>query len=113
MLSKIFPFLLWFKGYDGEKARADLVAGITVAMVLILGAFVFVRFIQQSFISSATESEAPQCGNTEDTQGFQCMFLNADANDEEAIAAEVNAKSCVRNKCPGAKNYVCCPAAEE
>ena len=35
MLTKIFPFLLWFQGYNGEKFRADLLAGITVAMVLI------------------------------------------------------------------------------
>ena len=35
MLSKIFPFLLWFKDYDGNKLKLDAVAGITVAMVLI------------------------------------------------------------------------------
>ncbi len=35
MLAKIFPFLLWFKGYDGGKFRTDTIAGITVAMVLI------------------------------------------------------------------------------
>ena len=35
MISKIFPFLRWFKDYDGEKARIDILAGITVAMVLI------------------------------------------------------------------------------
>ncbi len=35
MLTKIFPFLLWFQDYNGEKMRADLIAGITVAMVLI------------------------------------------------------------------------------
>ncbi|MEA3467745.1 MAG: SulP family inorganic anion transporter [Thermodesulfobacteriota bacterium] len=34
-LTKIFPFLLWFKGYKGESFKLDLVAGITVAMVLI------------------------------------------------------------------------------
>jgi sulfate permease, SulP family len=34
-LAKIFPFLLWFKGYKGESFKLDLVAGITVAMVLI------------------------------------------------------------------------------
>jgi hypothetical protein len=107
-------FLYLTAGTSDRVGRAKkMIIQSSVAMVLILGAFVFVRFIQQSFISSATESEAPQCGNTEDTQGFQCTFLNADANDEDAIAAEVNAKSCVRNKCPGAKNYVCCPAAEE
>ncbi len=35
MVSKIFPFLLWFKDYSGEKLKLDVVAGITVAMVLI------------------------------------------------------------------------------
>ena len=35
MLTKIFPFLLWFKDYDGDKMKLDVVAGITVAMVLI------------------------------------------------------------------------------
>ncbi len=35
MLPRIFPFLLWFKDYDGGKFRTDALAGITVAMVLI------------------------------------------------------------------------------
>ncbi len=35
MISRIFPFLTWFKGYDGGKFRDDLLAGITVALVLI------------------------------------------------------------------------------
>ncbi len=35
MLTKIFPFLDWFKGYKGSDFKLDLVAGITVAMVLI------------------------------------------------------------------------------
>ncbi len=35
MIYKIFPFLLWFKGYKGADFKLDLVAGITVAMVLI------------------------------------------------------------------------------
>ncbi|MEA1969927.1 MAG: SulP family inorganic anion transporter [Thermodesulfobacteriota bacterium] len=35
MLAKIFPFLLWFEDYNGEKMRTDIIAGITVAMVLI------------------------------------------------------------------------------
>jgi SulP family sulfate permease len=35
MLAKIFPFLLWFKDYNGGKLKVDVVAGITVAMVLI------------------------------------------------------------------------------
>ncbi len=35
MILKIFPFLSWFKGYDTGKFRIDLLAGITVALVLI------------------------------------------------------------------------------
>ncbi len=35
MIYKFFPFLAWFKGYDGSKFNIDLMAGITVAMVLI------------------------------------------------------------------------------
>ncbi len=35
MILKIFPFLSWFKGYDAGKFRIDLLAGITVALVLI------------------------------------------------------------------------------
>ena len=35
MLAKVFPFLLWFKDYNGGKLKIDVVAGITVAMVLI------------------------------------------------------------------------------
>lgn len=35
MILKIFPFLGWFEGYDRSLFRADLLAGITVALVLI------------------------------------------------------------------------------
>ena len=35
MLTKVLPFIDWFKDYDGGKFKIDLIAGITVAMVLI------------------------------------------------------------------------------
>ncbi len=35
MLTRIFPFLEWFKGYSSALFRADLIAGVTVALVLI------------------------------------------------------------------------------
>jgi SulP family sulfate permease len=35
MINKLFPFLLWFKDYNKDKLSADVIAGITVAMVLI------------------------------------------------------------------------------
>ena len=35
MLTKIFPFLSWLKGYNMNAARQDFIAGLTVALVLI------------------------------------------------------------------------------
>ncbi len=35
MIAKLFPFLLWFTDYNKNKFSADVIAGITVAMVLI------------------------------------------------------------------------------
>lgn len=35
MLTKIFPFLSWLKGYNASSFRADFIAGLTVALVLI------------------------------------------------------------------------------
>ncbi len=35
MLTKIFPFISWFKGYDMNALRADAISGLTVALVLI------------------------------------------------------------------------------
>ena len=35
MLTKIFPFLSWLKGYNGGSFRADFISGLTVALVLI------------------------------------------------------------------------------
>jgi MFS superfamily sulfate permease-like transporter len=34
-LSSLFPFLAWFKGYSAWHLRSDLVAGLTVALVLV------------------------------------------------------------------------------
>ena len=35
MLTKIFPFIGWFKGYNMTAFRADAISGLTVALVLI------------------------------------------------------------------------------
>ncbi|MBW1615967.1 MAG: SulP family inorganic anion transporter [Deltaproteobacteria bacterium] len=35
MLTRIFPFLLWFKNYNSESLRNDAISGLTVALVLI------------------------------------------------------------------------------
>ena len=35
MITRIFPFLAWFKDYNAEKFRIDAISGLTVALVLI------------------------------------------------------------------------------
>ena len=35
LVSKFLPFMRWFEGYNMSKMRADLIAGVTVALVLI------------------------------------------------------------------------------
>ncbi len=35
MITRIFPFLAWFKGYSAGKFKIDFLAGLTVALVLI------------------------------------------------------------------------------
>jgi MFS superfamily sulfate permease-like transporter len=35
MIERVFPFLGWLKGYNGDKFRADAIAGITVSLVLV------------------------------------------------------------------------------
>ncbi len=35
LLYRLFPFLSWFKGYNGEALRADFISGLTVALVLV------------------------------------------------------------------------------
>ncbi|WP_320169190.1 SulP family inorganic anion transporter [Maridesulfovibrio sp.] len=35
MLTRIFPFMGWFKKYSGAAFRADIISGLTVALVLI------------------------------------------------------------------------------
>ncbi len=35
IISKIFPFIAWFKGYKIETLRADFISGLTVALVLV------------------------------------------------------------------------------
>ena len=35
MLRKVFPFLRWFQGYTVSSLRMDMIAGLTVALVLI------------------------------------------------------------------------------
>lgn len=97
-----------------SKAKKMLVQS-TVAMVLILGAFVFVRFIQQSLIAGTVGTSRPTCGQTEDTQGYACIYLNVDPADAKALDQAIKEFGCKRGMCldDPASHYVCCPVTEE
>ncbi len=85
----------------------------TIGIVLLLGAYVFIRSIQQTFIGNslnATQKETT-CGTTTQTKEFQCQYLNVDPKDSKALKAAISAGKCVQHMCPdsAAPNYVCCP----
>jgi hypothetical protein len=95
-----------------EQAKKTL-RSATLGMVLLLGAYVFIRSIQQTFIGNslnATQAETT-CGSTEQTKEFQCQYLNVKPTDAKALKAAISAGKCVQHMCPDSKapNYVCCP----
>ena len=99
-----------------EKAKTMIIQA-TVGMILILGAYVFVRFLEQTFIShSLGSTTAATCGHTDETKNgnYMCTYLNVDPTDVKALRAEISAKQCIQRLCPDDKaaNYVCCPTQE-
>lgn len=91
------------------KAKKMILQSV-FAMVLILGAYVFISFIQSSIVGGATGAKGPaKCGKTEDTKNFACTFLKAPVGDKKAMDAEVQERSCKRGQCAGPDNFVCCP----
>ena len=54
MVSKLFPFLLWFKDYNKDKLSADVIAGITVAMVLIPQSMAYAQLAGLPAITAST-----------------------------------------------------------
>lgn len=98
-----------------EKAKTMLQQA-TIGMVLLLGAFVFVRFIQQSFISNSLNqttqaTKAPTCGTTPQTANYACTMLSVDPTDSKALKTAISDHQCVQGLCPDNKaaNWVCCP----
>ncbi len=98
-------------GSDRAKKAKKMLVQSTIGLFLMLGGFILVNFLQSSLISQAVGGGAAvECGNTEETKGMVCTPLNASEDDDAAISKEIDEKGCVRGKCPGPKNYVCCPS---
>ncbi|MCB2168910.1 MAG: STAS domain-containing protein [Deltaproteobacteria bacterium] len=45
MLTTVFPFFAWLRGYSARKARADAVAGVTVALALIPQSMAYAQLV--------------------------------------------------------------------
>ncbi|MFA5130067.1 MAG: pilin [Patescibacteria group bacterium] len=118
----VFLAIFVYAGFNyltaGTSGRAkqgkEMILKSTIGIVLILISYIFVNFIQSTLISqTAGGGQAVTCGTTDDTKGMQCQLLSASANDANAISAEAQTKGCVRNRCPGPKNYLCCPSTSQ
>ncbi|HWR00207.1 MAG TPA: pilin [Candidatus Methylomirabilis sp.] len=104
-------FLYLTAGSSDRAAKGKkMIIQSTVAMVLILGAFIFISFIQTSLVGSGAGSTTKaKCGTTEKTKNYACTFLSAPPEDAKAITKEVEERKCEKGLCPGPSNYVCCP----
>jgi hypothetical protein len=92
------------------KQGKEMLIEATTAMVLLMGAFIFVRFVQSSLIGGVKGGNvANQCGAVKDTENMACTLLIADPSDTKGIAKETKDRGCKAGLCSGPSNYVCCP----
>lgn len=95
---------------DRAKKGKTMIIQSSIGIILMLSGYVLINFLQQSLVTKATGTTAQaECGKTDDTNNMSCTYLVADQNDTAAISKEVDQRGCVRDKCPGPNNYVCCP----
>lgn len=103
-------FLYLTAGSSDRAAKGKkTIIQATYAIALMMAAFIFISFIQNSLIGAATGGGESTCGKDAATANFECTFLVAPANDAKAMSEERTARKCVQNKCKGPTNYVCCP----
>jgi len=109
----VYGGFMYLTAGSSERAAKGkkMIIQATLAMVLIMGAFIFVSFIQSSLVGGATGSkEKAACGQTEETQGYACTFLKTPIEKKKEFDAEVGERQCVKKMCPGPANYLCCPS---
>lgn len=98
----------------GTSARAakgkSMIIQASIAMVLILAAFTFVNFVQQSLVGAVVQSDVQaSCGGDAQTANFACQYLSSDPSDQSGMSQEISNRGCVRDRCSGPENYLCCP----
>lgn len=97
---------------DRAGKGKTMIVQATVAMVLLLGAFVFISFIQNSLIRSVSRETVTgdECvAESKEGVNYACQYLPIGTEDVKALNDEITKRECVKQKCPGPANYVCCP----
>ncbi len=96
---------------DATKDALGMIKNAVYGLVFMFAGFIIINFLQTLFIGSASGSKTMATCEALSTPGknMACQFLNASADDASAINEEISQKQCVTGKCPGPKNYVCCP----
>ncbi|MCL4732992.1 hypothetical protein KJZ71_04295 [Patescibacteria group bacterium] len=100
-------------GSDDRVGKAKkMIVQSTIAMVLMMGGFIFIRFIQTSLIATSAGQDVLSgraCAElSDDKTQYACIFLTTDPqSDPKGYDAEAKDRGCERGKCPGAS--LCCP----
>jgi hypothetical protein len=98
---------------DRGKKGLTMIKQSVTGLILLFAGYILINFIQSSFVSTASNSSTTSdiCGTTNDTLNMSCQFLPVDEGDEKGISEWVGSHACVRGKCGGPKNRICCPSA--
>jgi hypothetical protein len=96
---------------DATKSAMGMIKNAVYGLVFMFAGFIIINFLQSMFIASSVgETPTGQCeALSTDTVAMACQQLAVDPNDSAALSEEVTKLGCVQGKCPGPKNYVCCP----
>ncbi|MEN9558252.1 MAG: hypothetical protein RL141_621 [Candidatus Parcubacteria bacterium] len=102
-------------GTSKRSAEAkEMIIKATLAMALMMSAFVFIRFVQSALIEASVQQGTTQkdtCGDDTQTASFSCISLPVVETDAAAISKEMSARGCAADKCVGPANRQCCPLA--
>ncbi len=96
---------------DATKNAMGMIKNAVYGLIFMFAGFIIINFLQSMFIASSvgeTPSGACEALSTSETT-MACQQLSVDPNDASALSEEMTKLGCVTGKCPGPKNYVCCP----
>lgn len=96
---------------DGATKAKKMLVEASTGIFLMFAGFLLINFVQSSFISNAVGSKDgdKECNAM---PNMQCTSLSVEPTDTSALNAEIDKLGCVKGKCAGTANRVCCPIGE-